>query len=476
MAVLIGLLAMLPFVAVLGAGLVWDDHVVVEVNDYLRLEHLPGFWLEGEAAYTGVGRTSRYDPLGWSLYLLETVASGDARPPALYHATSLALHGLGAGLLAALLLLLGRAGGARQPRLFAAIGAGVFAWAPVQAEVVCFVSARFDSLAWVLLVGGALIGASARGRGMQVLGGLVAASSMLSKEATLTGVVLLPLLVVALKDGDALRRPRTWLPLAAGAWGGAAAVMVARRVVGITMPGGLADAGLSAIVANFAGLMRVALLQERLSLMRPIPTELGGLDGLLLGAMVAVGLFGLATWRTFEGRAAAAGALWLAALLAPHAAAAVGFQLMPDRYCYLAYPGLAMVVAAGATARPVRGLLPALALVGLLFVARDVGQTGRWSDDLALFSWEVDQFPEAPQTHYHLGMLLREHGLVDAAEASLREATRLGPFLPQTWGELAELQARRGDREEARATVAEGLRHLPGNQALLSMEELLRGP
>ena len=159
----------------------------------------------------------------------------------------------------------------------------------------------------------------------------------------------------------------------------------------------------------------------------------------------------------------------MAALLAPHAVAAVGFELMPDRYTYLAAPGLAMVVAAGATALPVRGLVPALVLVAVLFGARDIAQVGRWSDDVSLFSWEVMQFPEAPQTHYHLGMLLAEHGHLDAAEASLVEAARTGPYLPQTWGELAELRANRGNVDGALAALDEGLRHLPGNAALIGL-------
>jgi hypothetical protein len=466
MAVLLGLVAMLPFVAVLGADFVWDDHPVLEANSYFELEHLAGFWLEGERSSTGMGRGSRYNPLGWTLYLMESVVSGGARPAWLYHLTSLLMHGLGTGLLAALLLVLARAGGAREPRWFAGVGAAWFAWAPVQAEVVCFAAARFDSLAWVLLCGGALIAASARGPGGQVLGGLLAASSMLSKEATLTGVVLLPILLVGLKDARLLRQPKHWLPLAGGAWGGAAAVMLARRLIGITMPGGLADAGLGRIFANLGGLMRVAVLQERLSLMRPIVTEPRALDVAIVVAMIGVGLLGLSRWRTFEGRAAAAGALWLAALLAPHAAAAVGFELMPDRYCYLAYPGLAMVVAAGGTARPMRVLLPAFAAVMLLFAARDVTQVSRWTDDIALFSWEVEQYPDAPQTHYHLGMILREEGLLDQAEASLIEAARLGPTLPQTWGELAELRANRGNVTGALAALDEGLSYLPGNAAL----------
>lgn len=467
--VLLGLLAMAPFVAVLAAGYVWDDHVVIESNVFLTLDQLGGFWLEGEASSTGIGRGSRYNPLGWSLYLLESVIGGGTPPAWLPHATSLAMHGLGTGLLAALLLVLSRAGGARDPRLFAVVGAAWFAWSPLQAEVVCFVSARFDSLAWVLLAGGALLAASANDRRLQALGGLIAASSMLSKEATLTGLVLLPLVVVGLKDLPSLRKPRLWLPLAGGAWGGAAAVLAARRLLGIGMPGGLAEAGIDRILINFAALMRMSLLQEQLSLMRPIPTTFGALDALLVIAMIGVGGVGLVKARSFEGRAAAAGALWLAALLAPHAAAAVGFELMPDRYVYLAAPGLAMVAAAAATARPVRGLIPALALLALLFGMRDVAQVSRWKDDIALFSWEVEQFPEAPQTHYHLGMLLAERGHLDLAEAELLESARWGPRLPQTWGELAELRANRGNVPGALAAIDEGLRNLPGHPGLLEL-------
>ncbi len=475
MAALLGLAAMLPFAAVLFGDFVWDDHVVFETNEQLGLADLPGYWLQGEASSTGIGRTSRYNPLGWTLFSLETVLAGDARPPWLYHATSLLLHGVGVALLAALLLVTARVGGARQPRLFAGIGAGWFAIAPVQAEVVCFPAAQFDSLAWLLLGGGALLAVTARSDLGQLAGGLLAATSMLSKEATLPALLVLPLLLPFLRDREGWRRPALWGWTAAGAWGGVVAVMAARRAIGIVMPSALGESSVERIVASFAALFRMAVLQEQLSLMRPITTVPGDVDLVVLGLFVVIGVVGLFKRWTFEGRAAAGGALWMACLLAPHAAAAVGFELQPDRYAYLALPGLGMVVASGATARPIRGLLPVLGLLGLLFVVRDVHQTQRWFGDVELFTWEVEQFPEAPQTWYHLGMVLRNEGLPDEADAALAEAARLGPFLPQTWGELAELRANRGDVAGALRAVDEGLTHLPGDPALLQLRAQISG-
>jgi len=116
-----------------------------------------------------------------------------------------------------------------------------------------------------------------------------------------------------------------------------------------------------------------------------------------------------------------------------------------------------------------RWLAPALFCVGLVFVVRDVGQTVRFEDDVALFQWERARFPDVPQTAWYLGMVLADEGRYGEAEEQLQRATELGPELPQTWRELAALQARWGDLEAAMATVDAGLVALPDHPALLDL-------
>jgi len=472
----LGLAAILPYLPVLTGGFVWDDHSQLELNTRFALADLPGYWLHAENAFAEVGRPAKYNPLGWSLFLLESVVSGGARPAWLYHASSLAMHGLAVGLFGLLLLSVARRCGWPRPRLMTAAAALWFAWAPIQSEVVCWPSARFDSLAMVLLAAGGLVLLRARTPAGRALGGLLAAASLLSKEAALPGVLLIAPGLAWLQGMDRLRAWREWVPGLLGAAGGIAAVMVVRKLVGVSLPSGLEALPMAKVVASEANLLRLAVLQERLSLMRPIPASVRAADLAVSLGVAALGVVGLArSWKA-SGRMAAFGALWLGSLTVLGATAAVRYELLPDRYCYLAMPGMAMIVGAAALevavrSRPrlLRGFVLVLCGVGLLFAARDLAQTGRFDDDIALFRWEQARFPDAPQTAWFLGMVLAEDGQLDEAEEQLQLSTRLGPALPQTWRELAALQARRGRFEEALHTVDAGLAELPGQPALVEL-------
>ena len=476
LAAVLALVAVLPYALVLGGDFVWDDHAQLEQNARFALSDLPGYWFHAENAFAEVGRPSKYNPLGWSLFLLESVVSGGARPAWLYHASSLAVHGLGAGLFALLLLGIGRRAGWSRPELLTVVATMWFAWSPVQAEVVCWPSARFDSIAFVLLAAGGLVLLHAGSWSGRLLGGLIAASALLSKEAAIPGVLLLAPGLAWLEGPERLRAWRGWVPGAAGAVAGTGLVMLARRLVGVSLPSDLEALPISKIVAAEAGLLRVAVVQDELSLMRPIPSQIQPADLAVLMGFVAVGVVGLALFRRPAARLLAFGALWSAALALPGAVAAVRYELMPDRYAYLAVPGLALIVGAAVVeAREVlrpalaRWLVPVLVCLALLFAARDLAQTDRFTDDVALFQWEREAFPEVPQTAWFLGMVLAERGQLEEAEQELLRSTELGPKLAQTWREAADLQARMGHLDRALRTVDQGLAELPGDPSLVEL-------
>jgi len=468
--------AVLPFLPVLAGGFVWDDHPQIAENAHFGLGDLPGYWLQSENAYAGVGRPGKYNPLGWSLFLLESVASGGARPSWLYHATSLLAHGIGVGLFGWLLLAVGRGAGWTHPRMIAIVCTLWVAWAPIQSEVVCWPSARFDSIAFAILAGSGLLLVRANSPLARFAGGLLAAAALLSKEAALPGVLLLAPGLAWLQGLEPLRQWRSWAPGALGAVAGTAVVMVVRRCVAVSLPSDLGGLPLDRLVASESSLLRLAVLQDELSLMRPIPLAIQPFDLAVALALVAVVSIGVFRARQPSGRMMAFGAVWLIALALPGAVAAVRYELLPDRYLYLASPGMALVVGGVVmevrlAVRPAaaRWLAPALFCVGLVFVVRDVGQTVRFEDDVALFQWERARFPDVPQTAWYLGMVLADEGRYGEAEEQLQRATELGPELPQTWRELAALQARWGDLEAAMATVDAGLVALPDHPALLDL-------
>jgi len=475
------LLAVLPFLGALAGDFVWDDHDQIELNRHLEISSLAGYWLEAEQSFAGVGRSSRYNPLGWSVFVIENLVSGGVRPPALFHATSLAAHGLASLLLLLLLFQLVPTAGSRVRRSGLLAIALLFAWSPIQSSVVSWPSARFESLAVCCLLGGALLVLRSERPSSALLGGLLAALSLFAKESALGPLLLLPTVLLISGERDWASWRARLLACVTGVAVGTACFFGLRSAAGVALPEGLSSVRPADVLLAELRLLHLAVWPSELSLLRPLPSD-AGLGDLLAGGGLALALvLGIVHRSQLAGRLALAGALVLSLATVPGALASVRFELLPDRYVYIGHPGLCLLLVALGLAlqsrdgRRSRGRALAGGLVGLGLLlccsfGWDIRQTSRWTDDVALFAWEVERWPDAPQTHYHLGLAYRMAGDHRAAEAALQRATVLGPTLWQTWSELAVTALDLGDYEQSEEALSVGLLATGGHPRL---QELL---
>lgn len=442
----VGALAVLPWLGAVAGGLVYDDVPQIVTNPRLALGDLAGWWTQGEAAWSGVGRPGRYNPLGWSLFVLESSISGGRNPAWLFHGTSLVAHGAATGLLFGLLRSVG------LQRNVAVLTALLYGWHPMNSEVACWPAARFESLALIFLLGGAWWARATRGTPAAIAAGAFAAAAVLCKETAGPLALLVPL--------ASPRRGAT----AGGVAVGLAAAWGLRAAAGVGAPSDLGSLDPVWLSSALVELHRLAWLPTELSLLRPLP---------LSPAPLAIGVAIAVLAGALRGRHphTLVGLAWAGAVLAVHALAGSRYQLLPDRYVTLALPGLALAVSPLVTRPFARRLTVAVLAV---YAGIAVLQTPRWTDDVALFSHERRIWPEAPAGAYQLGLAHGRAGDVVAAERELLASTRLGPRLPQTWGELAALQANLGRTDDALLTLERGLVALPGNPAMLTLRAQLQ--
>jgi tetratricopeptide (TPR) repeat protein len=120
----------------------------------------------------------------------------------------------------------------------------------------------------------------------------------------------------------------------------------------------------------------------------------------------------------------------------------VGGQAWADRYTYVPYVGLFIVivwlVADSIEARPrLRGPVIAGATVAVLAMAILAhAQVFTWENDQSLFGRVVDRFPNSFQGHFHLGDYYRTHGQWSDAVSSYRKAIDAAPERFDGWTNL----------------------------------------
>ncbi len=146
----------------------------------------------------------------------------------------------------------------------------------------------------------------------------------------------------------------------------------------------------------------------------------------------------------------------------------VGGQAMADRYTYVPFIGLFIMVVWGmadlaARWRAPRFLLPVGAGVVLsaLMICTWV-QVGYWRDSISLYEHTLKVTRENPLIQSNLGFALAAQGKTDQALAHYAEALRLDPDLADTHNNLGMALAAQGKLDQAMAQYAEALRLKPG--------------
>jgi Tfp pilus assembly protein PilF len=476
--------------AIYGASIdyefVYDDHVQIERNPWLRdpggfrLFLTRPFW--GFYQDRGVGPSNYYRPVfGWAYSL---VARGFGLKPAAFHATSVALH-IAVTLLVALgarRLFPDRRGLDRRGEV-AALAAGLlFAVYPAHAEAVAWVGDQVDLLTalFVLLALFSYLSQKDRGGWAGWIGPFAYLLACLTKEPGTALLLVLGAVEVAewRREGSvlaALRRASARLAPYLAVF----AVYVALRIhalgsfsprsYGVTASPAGAVAFAAGLFARYLAFLAVPFPARVLASV-PAPTLLSpvAVAGLAAAGAALLGLVA-AAWSGRARREIVLPLAVIVAFLLPVLAAnSIGGSNFSERYLYLPSIGLAWLC--GGLAAGLATVLPAwerrvAAAAGLAILAA-LGAAA-WAraeiyrSDLALFRTAVRATPYSEIARNNLGMALFNQGRNDEAEREYKEALRLDPRAVPPLANLAVLREKRGDLAGAEATFEKVLRLSP---------------
>jgi protein O-mannosyl-transferase len=467
----------------LGFRFVFDDHVQIERNPWLRSPE--GLRLFLTRPFWGFNREQ--GPLG-SNYYRPAFGAFDSLLARIYGLDSIAFHAASVALHLAVCLLVALT--ARrlvqgEGATAAARAAGLlFAVHPAHAEAVAWVGGQPDLLAAVFALIAVLSYLQAKDtEGFWILdfgfwiGPVAYLLACLAKE---TGVATLLVLVVVeatewRREGSvglAIRRAMVrlapygavlalYLSLRLHALGG-----FAPRNYSVTSSAVQAVAYGVALLARYLGFLVVPFPAKVLAVV-PVPPLLSfaPVAGLATGVAALTG-FAVAVWRGSGRREIVLPLSFLFVFLLPVLGAnAIGGANFAERYLYLPSVGfawLAGLLASRLARSPVRR---ALAVAGLSAIAAlgvaAAMRAGIYRNDRTLFAAAVRENPGSEIAHNNLGMALFTDGRFRAAEREYREALRLRPEAVAPLANLGVLQERQGNLAEARQAFEETLRRLP---------------
>ena len=412
LAFLVALAAAGALASTLDHGFVYDDHRFVEWNRHLdSVASAP--WTAFDPATTTLdgAEPGMWRPLRTLSLALDRALFGPG--PLGHHIASLLLHGLAA----ALVFALGRALGVMD--LGAAAGAAIFAFHPVQVEVVAWISSRGDLLAAVGVLAAVLVHLR-RGPSWATAG--LAGFAFLAKESAVAAPLLLVVADLAaggwIRVKERVRGPvvGTAVLLALVAVRGAvlsAAGGTFGQGEGLGLDAGERWAALPAMGGWYAWRTLAPLpgqfdyrLEPSLSWALPF---LGG-----LALLAAAGRPGVpCRVRAPVGLAV----LWTVAALAPVTLLQVVFPLkilVADRFLYLGLAGPALALGFLLT-------LPGPATARVLFVASPallfatLSSVGSWKGDAELWERVLERSPAHPRALHGLALARETESPVESA-------------------------------------------------------------
>jgi Tfp pilus assembly protein PilF len=485
-AVLLAAAVLAIYGASIGYEFVYDDHVQIERNPWLRdpdgfrLFLTRPFW--GFYQDRGAGPSNYYRPVfGWAYSL---VARGFGLQPAAFHAVSVALQ-IAVTLLVALgarRLFSDRRGPDRRGET-AALAAGLlFAVYPAHAEAVAWVGDQVDLLTalFVLLALFSYLSHKDRGGWTGWAGPFSYLLACLAKEPGTALLLVLGAVEAAewRREGSlgaALRRASARLAPYLAMF----AVYVALRIhalggfsprsYGVTASPAGAVAFAAGLFARYLAFLAVPFPSRVLASV-PAPTLLSpvAIAGLAAAGIASLGL-AAAAWSGRARRGIVLPLAVIVAFLLPVLAAnSIGGSNFSERYLYLPSIGLAWL--GGGLAGWLAVILPArtrkaaaaagLALLAALGAAA-WARAGIYRSDLTLFRAAVRTSPNSEIARNNLGMALFNRGRNDEAEREYEEALRLDPKAVPPLANLAVLREKRGDIAGAEATFEKVLRLSP---------------
>lgn len=445
-------------------------------------------WQGVKGAFTAL-HACNWHPLTWLSHMLDCQLYGLWSGG--HHLTNVAFHLANTILL---FLFWARVTGALWP---SALVAALFALHPLHVESVAWVSERKDVLSaffWLatMLAYAGYAGAPSPRRYLLVL--LFFTLGLMAKPmvVTLPFVLLLldywplgrvpggPPAVPGLAGGGE-RQPASpksvyWqllkekIPLIALAALASLITLVAQKGSGALMP--LAFRPLGPRIANAL----VAYVEYLVKLLWPFPMSFFySLAPVPWWQSVGAGLALLAfsAWLLSQARRRpylAVGWLWYLGTLVPVIGLVqVGDQALADRYTYIPFIGLFLMVAWGAAEatagwRRRQTLLSTAAGVTLLACLLSTWvQVGYWRNSETLFNHALEIDKNNYMAYHHLGMALANQGKINQAVAAYHQTLAIAPRFSSTYNNLAIIYAEQGRFDEAAALFQEAIRLAPTN-------------
>jgi tetratricopeptide (TPR) repeat protein len=261
------------------------------------------------------------------------------------------------------------------------------------------------------------------------------------------------------------------LPLFALAAASSVITIVVQRQAGAVMQLGQVSIGVrvaNALVAyvRYIGKM---LWPTNLVAMYPLPRELPPTE-LVVGALaILAAITLLAVFAARRHPYLIVGWLWYVVTLVPVIGIVqVGAQSIADRYTYVPFIGLFVMIAwgvpavVGATSLGRRGLQVASVVTVLVCTVLSIRQVQAWRNSLALWQHAVDTSPDNYFAQSSLGYVLWKGGDVSRAMERYNEAIRLRPDFAEAHNNLGVALAGQGRPSEALPHFSEALRLKPG--------------
>jgi tetratricopeptide (TPR) repeat protein len=469
------------------------DHVFITFDDDLYVTANPMVragltWQGVKWAFTTL-HSSNWHPLTWLSHMLDAQLYG--LQPRGHHLTNVAFHLANTILL---FLFWARVTGALWP---SALVAALFALHPLHVESVAWVAERKDVLSaffWLATMW-AYAGYAASPSTRRYLAVLLCFTlGLLAKPMLVTLPLVLLLLdywplgrvpggpgaapgFAGMSEPRAVAAKRVYwqlfkekIPLFALAGLSCLITLAAQKGSGAVMPLALRPLGprlANALAAYVEYLVKLfwPFPMTFFYPLAPVPWWQAAGAGL---ALLALSIWLLSRARRYP--YLAVGWLWYLGALAPVIGLVqVGGQALADRYTYIPFIGLFVMVAWGVSAatagwRYRQALLSLGAGAALLacLLATWV-QAGYWRNSETLFHHALQIDKNNYMAYHHLGMALAAEGKIDQAVAAYRQTLTIAPQYPSTYNNLGIIYAEQGRFDEAVAFFKEAIRLTPAN-------------
>jgi tetratricopeptide (TPR) repeat protein len=443
----------------------YDDGVYITENPHVKA----GLTMEGvNWAFTAT-QGSNWHPITWLSHMLDVSMFGLRPGP--HHLMNAAYHAANTALLFLLLL---RMTGARWPSVFAA---ALFALHPMHVESVAWASERKDVLSaffWILtlLLYERYVKHPGRMRYFLTLCAFILGLMSKPMLVTLPLVMLLmdywPLgRMTGLTDqrapGISVLKPCLWRLILEKAPFFAMSAIISIVTIYAQHKGG-AIASVSGLPFSFRAInalwscvlyMGKMIWPLHLAVIYPIPSTLTILQGLFSGLLLA-GISAIAVRSAKQHPYFLTGWLWYLITLVPVIGLVqVGRQSMADRYTYIPFIGLFIVIAWGLQTsagdnRFRRAAVSAVAVIMTVALSACAWlQIGYWKDSITLFSHAIKTVPDNYIAHENLGYALAQDGSLDEAIYHYTESLRISPDYERALTGMGNVLVKQGKIAEA---------------------------